>query len=426
MSQTMNIILITHRMPYPPNKGFQVKPFHIAKGFARRGHKIHLVCPATEGNVEIAKEKLGEFCESVTIVPTSTFESRMKAGFALLNPSGRSLSVAYFASQALQRAVDRLVLEKEIDAFLLYSSTTAQFVPKNFREKCLIDMADVDSIKWGELATKTRWPMSWIYRTESKRLFNYEHWIVENFAATNLATEVETELLTNLTTQAKNERLFASPNGVDTELFSPGLIDRACIDLVPEAEKRFFADPTCIPIVFTGAMDYEPNVEAVEFFVMEILPILKQKFSTLKFLIVGGNPVARVKALDDGNHVLVTGFVDKTTPYFRYGKVVVVPLRLARGIQNKALEAMACARPIVSTGLVAKGVLGENEVNMLIADDATAFATAVARLIENPALADELGRNARNHVLNKFEWRPIIDAFVDKLSNKVAIQTAHS
>jgi sugar transferase (PEP-CTERM/EpsH1 system associated) len=415
----MEIVFVTHKMPYPPNKGYQVKPFHIAKGFARRGHKVHLVCPANEGDVSLAKEKLGEFCASVTIVPTSKFESRAKAGLALANPSGRSLSVAYFESKALETVVDGLIKKHRIDGFMLYSSTTAQYVPAEFRERCIIDMGDVDSVKWGELATKTSFPMSWIYKTESKRLFEYEHWIVENFAGTNLATTAETALLTNLSTEAKENRLFASPNGVDTHLFSPGKIDKAAVEQLPANEQRFFDDLTCNPIVFTGAMDYEPNVEAVEYFVRDIMPLLRQKISNLRFLIVGANPVPRVSALDDGKSVFVTGFVDKTTPYFRFAKSVVVPLRLARGIQNRALEAMACACPIVSTALVAKGVLGESGKNMLIADEAQEFADAVTRLIADPDFAAQLGKNGRQLVLDKFEWTPIIDGFVDRLTHIV-------
>ena len=420
MARSLDIVFICHKLPYPPHKGFQVKPFHMMKGLARHGHRVHLVCPATAStaDIEVARVEMQKICATVTIVPLSPWESRINAGLALINPFGASLSVKYFATHALSKAVASVVAAHPIAGFMLYSSTTAQYVPAQFRKRCLIDMGDVDSAKWSELSTKTGFPMSWVYRVEGKRLYKYEHWVVENFGLTNLATPAECELLKELSPAAKKNQLFSTPNGTDTTKFTPG--DFATLDKphIPEGEARFFAGD-CVPIVFTGAMDYDPNVEAVAFFTKDVMPLLRARIPNVRFLIVGGHPKPEVKALDNGTDVLVTGYVKDAPPYMRYARVVVVPLRLARGIQNKAIEAMACGSPLVCTSLAAKGVAGLHNVNMLVGDSAQEIADHVIAIVEQPALAARLVRDARETVLKQYEWTPIIDELVTRLEGLI-------
>ena len=418
MTAPLDIIFITHKLPFPPHKGYQVKPYQFIKGLTRRGHRVHLVCPDGEDSA-VAFAELSKICASVKLVKISVWASRIRAGFALLNPWGESLSVAYFKSLALKSAIGHLILTKKIDAFALYSSTTAQYVPRNFQAKCLIDMGDIDSEKWRELAGKNTFPMSWVYRTEAKRLVAYEQTVIENFGATNLATEFEADLLVDLDPAIRSTKILCVPNGTDTNLFSPGKVESAEIDQLPVGEKRFFQMDDKILITFVGAMDYAPNVEAVVFFAEEVLPKILQRHPTVCFIIVGGNPVGAVTNLANGSNIFVTGFVRATTPYFRFAKVVVIPLRLARGIQNKALEGMACSAPIVSTSLVARGVHASDFEQMLVADTAIDFANAVMKLITDDELSAALGSRARQFVLNTYEWNPIIDQLAVRLESLV-------
>ncbi len=404
----MKILLFSHRTPYPPHKGNQIRPFNVLTSLVVRGHEVHLLAFA-EGEEELAtKTKLEEYCASATLIPLNRLTGNIKALLSL--PTNTPPSVAYFNSAALHQAVKRLVATHGIEAMVVYSSTMSQYVPPEFRPHTVVDMADVDSEKWLDYAQEKRPPMSWVYNLEGQRLRSYEYWIVRNFGYSSLHTQREINVLAELTA-AEKKKLIPITNGVDLAKFRPGLFPPFAPECVPENERKFFTDAAAPRIVFTGAMDYYPNAEACVWFAHSIFPTIRAQHPTAQFLIVGSKPTPQVVALNQLPGVVATGFVDDVRPYLAAAKVCVIPLRIARGVQNKALEAMASGRAVIATPDVITGVGATAPDHLLMARNEQEFAAAVRQVLRDDALRTRLEQSARDFVERECSWKPLMDRF---------------
>ena len=404
----MNILLFSHRTPFPPHKGNQIRPFNVLTSLVARGHKVHLIAFA-EGAEELATQaRLEEYCASVTLAPLNRWAGNFRALLSL--PTSTPPSVAYFNSAAVHRAVQRIVTTHNIEAMVVYSSTMSQYVPPEFRPHTVVDMADVDSEKWLDYAKEKRPPMSWVYNIEGRRLRRYEYWIVRNFGYSSLHTQREINVLTELTADER-KKLIPITNGVDLEKFQPAAFPPFAPERVPENERKFFTDPAAPRIVFTGAMDYYPNAEACVWFAHSIFPTIRAQHPNAQFLIVGSKPTPQVIALGELPGVLVTGFVDDVRPYLAAAKVCVIPLRIARGVQNKALEAMASGRAVIATSDVITGVGATAPDHLLLARNEQEFADAVLQVLRDEALRTRLEIAAREFVVRECSWKPLMDRF---------------
>jgi polysaccharide biosynthesis protein PslH len=254
----------------------------------------------------------------------------------------------------------------------------------------VMDFCDVDSDKWQQYAARAPWPLRPVYALEARRLRTFEHDLLERCSAATLVTEREKALWSHVPAD-----LFAKvhviPNGVDLTYFAP---------LAPPADAAG-APPT---VVFTGAMDYYANVDAVVFFAQEVLPRVRAAVPEVRFLVVGNRPTSRVLALARHPGVEVTGFVPDTRPYYVQASVCVVPLRIARGIQNKLLEAMAMGRPVVASSAAADGLGARAGDELRVADEAAAMAAAVVELLRDPQRATAMGDAARRFVAREYVW----------------------
>ena len=404
----MKILLLSHRTPYPPHKGNQIRPFNVLTSLVARGHEVHLVAFA-EGADELAtKAKLEEYCASATLIPLNRTMGNVKALLSL--PTGTPPSVAYFNSSALHQAVNRLVATHGIEAMVVYSSTMSQYVPPEFRAHTVVDMADVDSEKWLDYAKEKQPPMSWVYNIEGRRLRSYEYWIVRNFGYSSLHTQREINVLAELTADEK-KKLIPITNGVDLGKFRPDAFPTFTPEQVPQNERQFFSDLNAPRIVFTGAMDYYPNAEACVWFATDIFPTIRTLHPNAQFLIVGSKPTPQVVALNELPGVLVTGFVDDVRPYLATADVCVIPLRIARGVQNKALEAMASGRAVIATPDVITGVGATAPDHLLLARSEQEFADAVLQVLRDDNLRTCLEVAARDFVVRECSWNPLMDRF---------------
>ncbi|MFN0123381.1 MAG: TIGR03087 family PEP-CTERM/XrtA system glycosyltransferase [Blastocatellia bacterium] len=403
----MKILFLSHRTPYPPNKGTQVRPHALIKALTARGHDVHLVAFA-EGEKELGAQKnLEDMCASATLIPFHRRWAQLKAMATILTP--RALSLGHFSSRALRKAVDRIVRDKGIEAAVVWSSSMAQFVPDQLASRTVIDMGDVDSEKWRDYAPKKTWPMSLVYRTEYKRLRQYEYDIIHKFAHTVLITQREIALLDKLDEFTRHSRLHAITNGVDIERFHPDTFPAFAPEALPAGEKQFLSDPQAIRVVFTGAMDYFPNVEAACYFAQEVFPHIRARQPRAEFLIVGSDPAPDVVRLGKLPNVRVTGWVNDVRPYLAAATVCVTPLAIARGVQNKALEAMAMARPLVATPEVAAGVQAIAGEHLLVARDTREYIDMVMQVINDNELRARLGTEARQFVEENCQWKPLMD-----------------
>lgn len=382
-----NLLFLVHRMPYPPNKGDKVRSYHILEHLLQR-HRVFVGTFVDDPEDLQHVPMLERQCAGLHAVRLNPARARVASLAGLL--TGRPLTLHYYRDAGLERWVANTVAREHVDAVIVFSSSMAQYAALHPALPALVDFVDVDSAKWADYAPNHRWPMSWLYAREGRRLLAYERAVAATACRSFFAAPRETELFTRLAPECR-DRVESMNNGVDADYFAPDVM-RA---------SPFRSDETSL--VFTGAMDYWPNVEAVGWFVREILPRLLPANPGLRFYIVGRSPTPAVRALA-GPAVAVTGTVPDVRPYLQYAAVVVAPLRLARGVQNKVLEAMAMARPVVASTACAEAIDAEPGREVVQAATSEDHAREIARLISSPAEATSIGRAGRERVLASYSW----------------------
>lgn len=382
-----NLLYLVHRLPYPPNKGDKVRSYHLLKHLAAR-HRVFLGTFIDDPQDEVHVDVLPQYVADMHIARISPPTAKLRSLTGLFG--NEALTLPYYRSAGLQAWVDRTLREQRIDAAIVFSSAMAQYVTSVSNLRTLVDFVDVDSAKWTQYAPNHRWPLSWLYRREGERLLAYERSVARQVTHSFFVTDAETELFCSRAPECRG-RVDAMCNGVDAEFFSP----EHGLDSPFGNNER--------PLVFTGAMDYWPNVDAVSWFVAEILPALLRSHSDLKFYIVGRSPTPAVIALAN-EHVVVTGTVPDVRPYLRYAAAVVAPLRLARGIQNKVLEAMAMGAPVVASQECAGPVDAVQERDFLTAGTVEDYQHQIERLLQSPEQAVAMGKAARTQVLKRYSW----------------------
>jgi sugar transferase (PEP-CTERM/EpsH1 system associated) len=375
------LLYIAHRIPYPPNKGDKIRSFNELVFLSKR-FDVDLV--TFLGHPDDAKyvKKLQAICRSVSCFHRGLIlqAARMLRGFL----RGEPLSVALYDHAGMRAKIKRLIAEHKYDRIFIFSGQMVQYIPKDLLPRTVIDFCDVDSHKWDNYADRLPFYLSWFYRMEARRLFAFENEAGRIALSSIFITPAELKLFRDLGGEGKTITLG---NGVDTEFFSP-------------------RSETPVPgrILFTGAMDYFPNEEGVAWFAKEVFPELRVRFPHARFIIAGSNPTLKVKALARIDGVEVTGFVEDMRLEQARAHVVVVPLRIARGMQNKVLEAMACGKAVVVSTKAMGGIHGQPGRDLMVADSAQDFRQCLERLLADPAAVDAMGKAAREYILAKMSW----------------------
>jgi sugar transferase (PEP-CTERM/EpsH1 system associated) len=382
-----NILYLVHRLPYPPNKGDKVRSYNLLKHLARQ-HRVFLGTFIDDPEDEAHVATLRDLCAGIHVVRLDPRLAKIRSlgGFFL----GEALTLNFYRNSALRHWVNETCKRRPIDAAVVFSSAMAQYVEDLPRMTTIIDFVDVDSAKWTQYAPRHLWPLSWLYRREGRLLLKYERHIAAKASRSFFVTENEVALFAQKAPECK-VRLEAMGNGVDSEYFSPE----------ESRQSPYRADE--LPIVFTGAMDYLPNIDAVVWFKGEVFSEILERWPNARFYIVGRNPAAEVLALAS-DHVVVTGTVDDVRPYLQYAATVVAPLRIARGIQNKVLEAMAMGRPVIASAECAAAVdaiVGQEFMTATSPDD---YISAITQMLETPEAAANIGKAARQRVIERYSW----------------------
>lgn len=388
--------MLAHRIPYPPHTGDKVRAFHIARHLAR-GQDLTLAFlvddPKDWSGVEALQREVGELEGAPLVKPWGMVKGLV--GLA----TGSPLTLGYFGSRKLRDRIVRRMREIPYDLIYVSSSCMAQYVEWG-QVPVVMDYVDVDSDKWTQYGRKTRFPLGWIYRTEGQRLRCYEAAVAWKARLCILATRVEEALLRSFAPWANTAVV---PNGVDLKYYAPN--------------GKKGTDPV---LIFTGAMDYLPNIDAVHYFSSEIYPRIREEVPEARFLIVGEKPAASVLRLSRLPGVVVTGAVPDVRPFYAKASVAVAPLRIARGIQNKILQAMAMGLPVVATSGACQGIEARPEEGVLIEDDPVTFAARVGGLLKDPVAQVTLGRRARAFVETHHSWAASLTRLDDLLRAVIA------
>ncbi len=385
-----DLIFLSHRVLAPPNKGEKIRGWHITRHLAGR-YRVHFGCVVDDAADMANVAAMRAFCASVGAFRIDRGVQKMRA--LLRARPGRPLMPDFYFSQALQRWFDATRTQTGARTTYIYSVAMAPYALAASGRK-ILDAIDIDSEKWAEYATTSRYPMRAVWAREARNLLRYERHAAASCDQTLFVSEPEAARFRALAPEVAG-RVMAVENGVDLERFSP--------------EQKFdwpFGDDRGPNLVFTGTMDYWPNADAVAWFARETLPMLQSKFADLRFWIVGANPGPEVRALAGLPGVHVTGRVEDVRPYVAHAACVVCPLRIARGIQNKVLEAMAMGRPVVATGQAFEGVRARAGTELLVADAPGELADAVGAVLEGRHSG--LGKAARAAMERGYAWEEVL------------------
>ncbi len=382
-----SLLYLVHRLPYPPNKGDKSHSFHLLRYLGTR-HRVFLGAFVDDPADICHLDTVRALCAELHVERLYPRLARLRSLSGLV--SGEALTLPYYRNANMQSWVDRTIAAERIDTAVVLSTPMVQYVGCRKDIRRLVDFVDVDSAKWSQYASSHAWPLSWLYRRESRRLLAYESASARQAQASFFVTDAEVAHFRSVAPDG-GDRVETVGQGVDAEFFTP---------------ERDLASPFApgeIPLVFTGTMDYWPNVDAVSWFAADVLPEIRRRWATARFYIVGMRPTPAVMALD-GVSVVVTGTVPDVRPYLRHAAVVVAPLRLARGIQSKVLEAMSMGKAVVVSQVCALAIDAQIGSELESATDAADFIERIDSLLRQPQRAGAIGAAARARVVSRYSW----------------------
>jgi sugar transferase (PEP-CTERM/EpsH1 system associated) len=390
----VRILYVCHRFPYPPKRGGKIRPFNMIRHLAQ-SHEV-VVCSLARSREE-AEEGAGiaPHCAEFHV---ATVDDRMQTLRMIATlPTPITASAAYFHSTRLARTIRKLLGERRFDLIFVHCSSVAHYVAHVRDVPKILDFGDMDSQKWFEYANYKPFPLSLGYRWEGWRLQAEERRLARKFDFCTATTRAEWETLTSYGVDTPSDWF---PNGVDAQVFTP-------------SPEPYDPDAIC----FIGRMDYYPNQHGMFWFCERVLPLLRERRPGVKLAIVGADPPPAVRKLGELPGVTVTGSVPKVQPYATRSALTVAPLAIARGTQNKILEAMAMGVPVVASRVAAGGVDAVAGEHLLVADTPEQYRDAILRVLEDPAERARLAVAGRARVLSHHAWSSSmkrLDAIIDR------------
>jgi sugar transferase (PEP-CTERM/EpsH1 system associated) len=412
----MNILFLSHRVPYPPDKGDRIRSYHMLRHLGRQ-HDVSLVALADERVTDQTRRELERVCRRVALIPISSKRWITAAGTWL---RGGSITEGAHRSILAQRAIRQWAGESKFDVAIAYCSSMAPYL----EDACLrgvpavCDLVDVDSQKWLDYAAASRRPRRWIYAMEGRRVRQLEERIIKRCDAVTLVSEQEADLFRS---GFPSDRIHAVPNGVDLDYFQPAAERRGAVQ----------AADGC---VFVGALDYYPNVAGISWFCERVWPHVRKQHPGAMLTIVGRNPSPAVQKLGECVGVRVVGTVPDVRPYLAEASVAISPLQIARGVQNKVLEAMAMGKPVLASPAAIGGIAVAPGRDVLCARSEHEWIGKLCSLLKDEGLRSRLAVRALAFVENRHRWSACLEPLdeligslpgVASVANHTAIARRH-
>lgn len=362
-------LFLCHRLPFPPNKGDKIRSFAILRHLASRG-RVRVGCFVDEAGDRQYRKDVTELAGGDCYFEDLLRPAKIRRSLSAL-VTGRSISESCFYSAAMQAWVDRMLAGHDIADVVVFGSVMAPYIERarSGAAAAVLDMVDVDSDKWVQYARKTSAPMKWLYAREARTLEKLERRAAQRFGKTFLCSPFEAETFRALAPESVSKIGYFG-NGVSADFFQ-----------APVFPSPF--SPGQVPVVMTGRMDYRPNSQGAIWFAEQVMPrVLKTVPHAHAYFVGAGAPAALQRVA--GPHVTVTGTVADIRPYIQHAGVIVAPLLIARGVQNKVLEAMAMAKPIVATREATRALAVEAGKHLWVENDPVRFAGAVIEAAAGP------------------------------------------
>jgi len=374
----MNLLLLAHRVPYPANKGEKIRTFNHLDYLVSQGHNVTVVAPLENDEERKFADQLSKLL-NIKVIHEQLGSRYLRMLNGLI--SGQSLSVTNFHSANLQSKITKLIETEKPDAVMCTSSAMARYVfhaptaalLEKQKVRLVMDFMDLDSLKWDQYATRKPWPLSVVYRREAKLLSEFETQALHRFDASLFVSAEEKDLLQN--DPLLKSKVHVVTNGVDAKAYYPATT-------ATRDDQRLF-DYASPVLLFTGVMDYFPNEDAVVWFADTIWPTIHKQYPLGKFIIAGMRPSRKVKDLADRPSIEVTGFLEEILPYYQQADFLVAPFRVARGVQNKVLQALACGLPVITSAQGAAGIKCVPNEHLLVAETAAEYLAAIKSLLQD-------------------------------------------
>jgi sugar transferase (PEP-CTERM/EpsH1 system associated) len=389
------VLFLTPDLPYPPHQGAAIRTLNLIKNLAPR-YEIHLLSFVQDGDFSRRPEALARYCASIVTVPSPHRSTAHRAMSVLFSP--RPDMALRLPSPEFSAALRNCLSRERFDFVQTEAIEMAQFglavKSMNLASRPLVVFDDINAeylLQKRAFETDSRQPSRWLAALYSfiqwRKLQHYEAHACRQVDRIIVVSEADAKALQRL---VPTQRCAVIPNGVDTDFFMPW--------------EGVDSDST---LVFTGKMDFRPNVDAVLWLAHEVLPVIQREMPQVSLRVVGRNPHPRLFGLQKSPNIVLTGYVDDVRPHIGEAAVYVVPLRVGGGTRLKVLEAMSMAKAIVSTSLGCEGIPIRPDRELVIADDPLSFAGAVVRLMKDRERRMQLGISARQMVVAYHDWRHI-------------------
>jgi sugar transferase (PEP-CTERM/EpsH1 system associated) len=395
----VRILCVTPRLPYPPNRGDRLRAFHFLEHLARE-HELSLVSFIASEAERDHLASLRAYCPEVNVVRMSTRRSILSVASNLWRPD--PLQALYYRSRAMAALIGGLLSASKFDAAYIHLFRMAPYLAHQPDLYRIVDLTDVISQEVVRSLPYRDAISRLIYAAEKPRIERYERWVAQTFEETWLISEADRRILTRACPAAN---IQVVRNGVDLGHFYP-----------------IGQPPTPNSLIFVGHMGVFHNIDAASFLVNEVLPLVQDQIPGCTVTIVGANPSRRVLRLASEPSVTVTGFVADLNEHLNRAAIFVAPLRFAAGVQNKVLEAMAAARPVVTTSLINDGLAAQPGQEVLIGDDAGTMATRIVALLRDRELRARIGQAGRDFVQRSYRWDGVVErmrTIEDRLAQQV-------
>ncbi len=387
------VLMLTHRLPYPPDRGDRIRSFHLLKLLAKH-FDVAIACTSDEPVWLQHHQLLSTMANRVELQPITPYGSKIRGAVALL--TGQAATPASFFRRGLADAIELWHEQKPFDCVLTFCTGMIHYARHLMRKpgrnadgstrrvRHVLDLVDVDSQKWASYARAGTPPMKWVYAAEARRLRHIESGSRDHYDAITVVSQTEANCYREHV--GDHPGLTVVGNGVDMNYFAPQ----------PDPGNHHFC--------FVGVLDYKPNHEGVEWFVEKVMPRLLKRVPDATFHIIGRNPTERVKRLSLRDGVEVVGSVPDVRVHLRECSAVIAPLQIARGVQNKVLEAMSSQRAVVCSPGAAQGVEGMHGEHFLVAHDPDQWVTHLESIFTDQDLRQRLAANARRRIEERYTW----------------------
>ena len=387
-SNLPDVLFVTHRVPYPPDKGDRIRTYHLLRYLAARS-RVHLASFADEPVSDDTVEHLSKLTAKFATVPQGSL--KWLGGLRSL-ALGSTISEGIYRDSRMRRLLADWAGKTKFRGVILSASSLAGYLgtPSIGNAVRVVDSVDVDSQKWLDYSAASAPPKRWLYRVEGNRLRNAEARLSREADAVTLVSERESALVRQYCEPAK---IVTATNGVDLDYYQP----------------RPGGNPQ--GIVFVGALDYKPNVDGVRWFAAEVWPRLSERLPGIEWKIVGRRPTRAVLELGRLPGVTVVGQVPDVRPSMADSAIVIAPLMIARGLQNKVLEAMAFGKPVVGSPAALAGFGHAGELPAVAAVTPEEWVGAIAGLIEDASHREQAGTAGRTHAKTYHDWQECLAPF---------------